>query len=157
MKKEIALIGFGDTIFADTLSKLLESGMSVNALVPNPERIMLEDTRLTVSRLDLFDKMALLQSVRGYDSVVLALETDLTDAARNALVHDFYNEIVNTMIEADVKRFVVVGGKYSEAFYTLDLRRRENFDWVFISTEGDFRRKVYEQLVNPTVHAAVCA
>lgn len=155
MTKEIALIGFGGEVFAHTLSKLLKKGLYVNALVPNPEHMMLEDTRLTVSRLDLFDKLALLQSVQGYKTVVLALETYLTDAETNQLVLGHYNEIINAAIEADVKRLVVVGGKYSEAFYTLDLRRRDNLDWVFISTEGNYPKHAYEQAVSPTVHAAV--
>ncbi len=157
MKKEIALIGFGGNVFANTLSKLLKKGLSVNVLVPNPEHVMLEDSNLTVSHLDLYDKKALTDSLEGYNTVIIAFETDLTDHDMNDLVLQHYNEIVNAVIAASVVRLIVVGGKYSEEFYTLDLRRREHLDWVFISTEGNYPKYAYKQAVGPTVHAAIYA
>lgn len=156
--KEVALIGFGGPVFATTLTGLLEQGLTVRVLITtSPEHVMLDDTRVTVQHVDLADRLDLLQQLQGYDEVILALETDYMNDEVNTLVLKYYNEIINTAIEANVRRFVVVGGKFSKEFYTLDLRRRDNFDWVFISTEGDYGKFVCEQTLSPTVHAAVYA
>lgn len=144
--KEIALIGFGGPVFAATLTELLESGHNVDALVPNPLRLMIDNVQLSINRIDVDSKSAMVQSLTGFDKAVIALETDLTDKDLNDLVLKHYNQIVTAVIEAGVKHLVVVGGPYSEAFYTGDLKRHEGFDWKFVSTEGDYPRHAVEAL-----------
>lgn len=153
--KEIALIGFGGPVFANTLSKLLEEGQTVQVLTTHPTHVMLNNTALTVSHLDLDNRLHLIDSLQNYDNLIIALETDLTDAQLNNLILKHYNGLITAAIEAGVNRLIVVGGKESQAFYTTDLKRLDNIDWVFISTEGDYRLHAYQQTVRPTVHHAV--
>ena len=53
--KEIALLGTTNHVFGDVLGSLLASGLSVNALVDTPEKVMLDDVRLTVQHLPVED------------------------------------------------------------------------------------------------------
>lgn len=144
--KEIALVGFGGQVFTTTLSALLENGNSVDALVPNPVRLMVDNYQLNINRLDVENKLAMVQSFTGLDKVIVTLETDMTNKELNEIVLRHYNAIVTAALEAGVKRLVVVGGPFSEAFYTGDLKRHDGADWRFISTEGDYARRAVEAL-----------
>ncbi|MBO5054360.1 MAG: NAD(P)H-binding protein [Muribaculaceae bacterium] len=144
--KEIVLIGFGGNVFDATLTELLESGLSIVAFVPNPDRFMVNNPKLVIHRLDLNDKTTMIQSFTGYDKAIIALETNLTNHDLNEIVLKHYNTITTAVIEAGVKRLIVVGGPYSEAFYTGDLKRHEGYDWKFISTEGNYPRHIFENL-----------
>ena len=64
--KEIALLGTTNHVFGDVLGSLLASGLSVNALVDTPEKVMLDDVRLTVQHLPVEDSERVPSSVSPY-------------------------------------------------------------------------------------------
>lgn len=137
--KEIALMGIAGPVYGNVMTALLEKNYSVNALTTGPERMMLDTTNVTVSRFDAYSKDATKDSLEGYDTAVLVYETDYQNADNNAVMLDTYSRTVNAAIDAGVKRLIVVGGKFSEAFLAGELRRHSNLiDAKFISTEGNY-------------------
>lgn len=153
--KEIALVGTNNKVFADVLSTLLGRGLSVNALVDYPERVMVEDTRLTVSRMNFMDEEAMRSSFEGYHDAVLSYDDNLRDAAHNELALKSFAETLTAARQAGVARVVVVGGQYSEAFFVTLLKRIDDIDWVFISTEGDFSNRTADEVIKPNFHREV--
>ena len=113
--KEIALLGTTGHVFGDVLGTLLARGLSVNAMVDFPEKVMVEDTCLTITHLPV---------------------EDTVHAAR----------------EAGVARVIVVGSPMSTAYFVTDLRRLDDIDWVFVSTENDYPDRVADEIIKPTFH-----
>lgn len=153
--KEIALLGTTNRVFGDVLGALLAQGLSVNAMVDYPEKVMLDDTRLTVSHLPVEDHARVVEMLEGYHDAVLTYNDDLTDAYTNDLTLKYFVDTVHAAREAGVSRIIVVGGRDSQAFFVSDLRRLDDIDWVFISTEGDYRRRAAEEVSAPRFHREV--
>lgn len=150
--KEIALIGANGPVMSAVLSKLLEKDLSVNALTLFPERVMVDNTRLTISRFDVTSKEATREALEGYSTLVIANETDLKNAQLDDLILKYFNQTINAAREAGAKRIIVVGAKESSAFYTGDLKRHDDVDWDFYDTEGDFATRVADEVVDPHYH-----
>lgn len=150
--KEVALAGTNCHIFADVLSALLHRGISVHAFVTYPERVMLDDVNLTVSRLDADNRITTTHDFEGFHDVILTFNDDQTDVESNDFTLHHYNELVNAAREAGVSRVIVVGSPESSAFFMGDLRRRDDLDWVFISTEGDYADRTASEVVAPRCH-----
>lgn len=155
--KEIALLGTVNHVQADVLGSLLAAGMSVNAMVDVPEHVMIEDTRLTVTHLpvELHDRVR--EMLEGYNTAVLVYNDDLQDARTNELTLKYFVDTVHAAREAGVARIIVVGSPDSEAFFVSDLRRLDDIDWVFISTEGNFAGRVAEEVAQPHYHREIYA
>ena len=150
--KEVALTGSNCHIFADVLTALLHRGLSVHAFVTYPERLMLDDVDLTISRLDTDNKDGLIDAFEGYHDVIMTFNDDLTDSESNDFTLHHYNEMINAAQEAGVTRVIVVGSNESAAFFMGDLRRRGDIDWVFISTEGDYADRAASEAMAPRYH-----
>ena len=150
--KEIAVIGANGTVMSHVLTSLLENGLYVNALTLFPERVMVNNSQLTISRLDVASKERTRESLEGYNTVIIANETDLTNKELNEVILKYYNQTVNAAIEAGVSRLIVIGGPESSAFYMGDLKRHNEIDWVFTTTEGDFARRVTDEVLSPRYH-----
>ncbi len=63
--------------------------------------------------------------------------------------------MVHAAREAGVKRLVIVGSPQAEAFFIGDLKRQDEVDWTFVSTEGDFAKHATDEALTPTTHKAV--
>ncbi len=150
--KEIALTGSNCHIFAEVLSALLHRGVAVHAYVTYPERLMLDDVDLTVSRLDVDDHERLVKDFEGYHDVILTYNDDQTDVESNDFTLHHYKDMVNAAREAGVSRLIVVGSPEAAAFFLGDLRREKDLDWVFISTEGDYADRAAREIVAPQYH-----
>lgn len=145
--KEIALLGTGGKIYSHVLTALLENGNSVNVMVTEPEKVMLNTTNVTITRLDTSTKEATRRNLEGYDTVIVAYETDFQDAANNNFILRTYSPTVNAAIEAGVKHLIVVGARESEAFLHGELRRHKDLiDSAYISTEGNYSRAAVDAL-----------
>ncbi len=155
--KEIALLGTVSHVQADILGALLAQGLGVNALVDYPERVMIEDTRLTITPLDVTRHEHVREMLEGYNTVVLAYNDDLKDAYTNEMTLKYFVDTVHAAREAGVERVIVVGSPDSQAFFVSDLRRLDDIDWVFISTEGDFAGRTASEVVSPRFHKEVYA
>lgn len=150
--KEIALIGANGRVMSAVLSSLLSRGLSVNVLSLKPERVMLDDTRVTVSRLDVYSEENVREALEGYSTVVIANETDLADDAMDNLVLRYFDSTVNAAVKAGVSRVIVVGAKESNAFYLNHLENKNSIDWVYFDSEGDFADSVADEVVRPHYH-----
>lgn len=153
--KEIALVSTINRLSGDVLGRLLKEGLSVNAMVDYPEKIMLDDSRLTVTHLDVANHQSVVDSLSGYHDVVLVYNDDLQDKYTNDLTLKYFVDTVHAAREAGVARIIVVGGKDSEAFFVSDLRRLDDIDWVFISTEGDYAGRTVSEVINPRYHKEI--
>ena len=151
--KEIALIGTTNHVFGDVLGALLARGASVNAMVDYPEKVMLEDSRLTVTHLPVEEHDRVVEALEGYHDAVLTYNDDLSDPYTNDLTLKYFVDTVHAAREAGVARIIVVGSPDSQAFFVSDLRRLDDIDWVFISTEGDYPDRTVEEVVNPRFHS----
>lgn len=153
--KEIALVGTTSRIFGDVLGKLLKHDINVNAMVADPEKLMLDDSKLAVTHLDVTDTEAARKAFEGYDTVVLTYNDNLQDADTNTLALKTFAHTVHAAREAGVKRVIVVGSENSEAFFTTDLRRLDDIDWLFISNVGPYAKRVRKEIEKPQRHCTV--
>ncbi len=153
--KEILLTGTNGHVFADVLGALLAQGLTVNALVDYPENVMVEDSRLTVGHLPVEEHDKVKELFGGYDNAVLTYSDNLQDTYTNDLTLKYFVDTVFAAREAGVKRIVVVGSPESEAFFVSELRRLDDIDWVFISTENNYPGRTAEELVEPRFHSSV--
>lgn len=153
--KEIAVTGINGHVLADVLSALLHNGITVNAYVNEPMRLMDTSTQLTVGLLRADDKDELRRSFEGYSDVVMTFDDNQLDHDKNSFVLDHYYEMINAAHEAGVNRVIVVGSPQSEAFFTNNLKRRSDVDWVYISTEGDYASRTVEEVLSPKFHREV--
>lgn len=152
--KEIALIGSNGRVMSAVLSELLSRGLNINLFSLNPERVMLENDRLTVSRFDACNPESIRESMTGYDTVVVTNETNFEDSELYALILKCFDTTVKAIREAGVKRLIVVGAKESNAFYLGHLKRIDDIDCIYCDTEGDFSRTVADQIEKPSAHKA---
>lgn len=153
--KEIALVGTTCHVFADVLGSLRAQGLGINAMVDYPERVMVDDISLTKTHFPVTDHAKVVNAFTGYDTVVLTYNDDLQDTYTNDLTLRYFVDTFTAAREAGVKRVVVVGSPNSEAFFVSDMRRTDDIDWVFISTEGDFAGRAAREVTEPRIHKAV--
>lgn len=153
--KEIALLGTINHVFGDVLGRLLSEGLTVNAMVDYPEKLMLDNERLTVTHLPVEKHEQVVELLSGYHDVVLTYNDDLQDAYTNDLTLRYFVDTVHAAREAGVARIIVVGAADSQAFFVSDLRRLDDIDWVFISTEGDFPDRAAGEVTEPRFHREI--
>ena len=155
--KEIALVGTNNKVFADVLSVLLARDVAVNAMVDFPEHVMVDDSDLTVSRMDFYDQDDMRSAFASYGSVILTYDDNLLDVAHNDLALKTFADTLTAARKAGVGRVIVVAGQDSEAYFVSLLNRIDDIDWVFISTEGDFPNRAADELIEPSFHREVYA
>lgn len=153
--KEIALVGTNNKVFSSVLSALLENGETVNAMVDYPEHVMVSNAQLTVSRINYHSEEAMREMFEGYHDVVLSYDDNLQDVQHNEIALESFAKTLTAVRKAGASRVIVVAGSDSEAFFTGTMRRLDDIDWTFISTEGDFARKTAEELANARHHREV--
>ncbi len=117
--KEIALLGTTNHVFGDVLGSLLASGLSVNALVDTPEKVMLDDVRLTVQHLPVEDSERVREMLEGYHDAVLTYNDDLQDVYTNDLTHKYFTDTVNAARDAG-KQVCAVGTSVLRAMATAE-------------------------------------
>lgn len=150
--KEIALLGTNGHVLGDVLGAMLARGLSVNAMVDFPDKVMIEDSRLTVSHLPLGNHDRVKEALEGYHDVVLTYNDNLEDSYTNDLTLKYFIDTVHAAREAGVERVIVVGSSMSTAYFVTDLRRLDDIDWVFISTENDYPDRVANEVISPRFH-----
>lgn len=144
---EIALIGPISDVQADILGALLECDFCVNVMVAEPQKVMLNDSRLRISAINITKHNAVRAALRGYDALVLAYKDDLTDVEANDTTRRYYASTLRAAHEAGIKRIIVVGSPMSEAFFVSTLRRLRDIDGTFISTRGNFPHRTANALI----------
>lgn len=155
--KEIALTGTNNKVFADVLSVLLARDLAVNAMVDYPEHVMLNDTQLTISRMNFYSREEMREAFEGYHDAILTYDDNLMDVEHNTLALKTFEDTITAAREAGVARVIVVAGQDSEAYFTSLLRRLDDIDWVYVSTEGDFPNRTADEVIEPSFHKEVYA
>jgi putative NADH-flavin reductase len=106
---KIAIIGASGQIGAFIRDEALARGHKVTAIVRHPEKITVQDPRLTVVKADILkDKVE--ELVKGHDAVISAYNPGWSNP-------DIYNEqikgykaIISGVKKSGIKRLLVVGG-----------------------------------------------
>lgn len=155
--KEVALVGTVSRVFGDVLTLLLERDLIVTAMVDLPEKVMLNDDQLTVEHIDVLSEAACEEAFQGYHNVILAYDDNLGNAQHNELTLKSFVPTLTGARRAGVNRVIVVGSPDSQAFFVTELRRIDDIDWVFISTEGDFATRAANEVIEPSFHREVYA
>lgn len=153
--KEIALLGTTNHVFGNVLGALLARGLSINAMVDFPEKVMLNDSRLTVTQFSPVNHERAEEMLSGYGTAVLTYNDNLEDTYTNDMTLKYFVDTVHAARQAGVKRIIVVGSPDSQAFFVTDLRRLDDIDWVFISTEGNYPDRAADETVEPRFHKEV--
>ena len=153
--KEVALVGTACRVFSDVLTLLLERDIAVVAFVDNPEKVMLNDEQLTVSHLYPADEKAVEEALQGFHDVVLVYDDNLMNVDHNTLTLKSFVPTLTGARKSGVNRVIVVAGADSEAFFVTELKRIDDVDWVFISTEGDYATRKANEVIEPSFHRDV--
>jgi len=105
----IAIIGASGKIGAPIRDEALARGHEVTAIVRHPEKITVQNPRLTVVKADIL-KDTVDELVKGHDAVISAYNPGWSNP-------DIYNEqikgykaIINGVKKSGIKRLLVVGG-----------------------------------------------
>lgn len=144
--KEVTLVGTTCHVFSEVLSQLLQSGMVINALVDDPEKLMLQRDNLIIGHIDARIEAKVAEALAGAEHVILTYDDNLSNAEHNELTLKSFVPTLTAARQAGVKRVVVVGSPESSAFFTSELKRIDDLDWKFVSTEGDFAKHAVEAL-----------
>lgn len=160
--KKTALIGASGFVGGAILKELLSRGYEVEALVRNPEKVKVQNPRLTVREVDVADTKALAADLKGYDTVISAYNPGWANPDIYSLTLQNYPRIVEAAKEAGVRRLLIVGGagtlfcapglrvvdsgaipaeimggvRSLGEFYLATLSKEKAIDWVFFSPAG---------------------
>jgi putative NADH-flavin reductase len=161
--KKIVLIGASGFIGSAILKEALDRGHKVTAVVRNPDRIQIENPRLTRVKGDVSSPGVVSRLAKGADVVISAYNPGWKnpDIANETLT--VYSAILKGVKEAGIKRFLVTGGagslfispgrrlmdagvipesflpaiKALASFYLDILSEEKTVDWVFFSPAGN--------------------
>ncbi len=90
------------------VGQLLEAGHDVTVLVRSPDKLAVEDDRLTVVVAELSDAEAIRRVVAGADAVISALGPVIDPFLRSGPLTDAMRTIVAAMHECGVRRLVAL-------------------------------------------------
>lgn len=107
---KIALIGASGFTGTAVLNEALNRGYSVTAIARNPEKIAIENERLTLKAADINNINELAEILKGHDAVVNAFNASWTSPN---MYNDFIKgskDIQQAVKQSGVKRLIVIGG-----------------------------------------------
>jgi putative NADH-flavin reductase len=110
IKMKVALIGASGFVGTSILKELLNRGHEVLALVRHPEKLTVNDEKLTVKGIDVLDTEALTAAVKEQDAVISAYNAGWTNPN---LYDDFLagSQAIQKAVKAAAKpRLIVIGG-----------------------------------------------
>ncbi len=160
--KKTALIGASGFVGSAILNELLSRGYEVEALVRNPENVRTDNPLVSVKKIDVADKDALTDTLKGYETVISAYNPGWSNPDIYNLTLKNYPAILQAAKKAGVKRLLIVGGagtlfcapglrvvdsgaippeimggvKSLGEFYLNTLTNEKAIDWVFFSPAG---------------------
>ncbi|MCC8188321.1 MAG: NAD(P)-dependent oxidoreductase [Bacteroides sp.] len=160
--KKIVLIGASGFVGSAILNEALNRGISVTAVVRNPESIKISNADLTVVKADVSDAGKVAEISKGADAVISAFNPGWTNPNIYEETLRIYPRILEGVKRAGVKRLLIVGGagtlfvapglrvvdsgaipdeimggvKSLGEFYLNTLMNEKEIDWVFFSPAG---------------------
>ncbi|MDR1562849.1 MAG: NAD(P)-dependent oxidoreductase [Dysgonamonadaceae bacterium] len=160
--KKIVLIGASGFVGSAILNEALNRGITVTAIVRNPEGIKISNPDVTIAKADVSDADTVAEICKGADTVISAYNPGWTNPDIYDLTLKVYPQILTGVKKAGVKRLLIVGGagtlfvapglrvvdsgaipdeimggvKSLGEFYLNTLMNEKNIDWVFFSPAG---------------------
>lgn len=160
--RNVVLIGASGFVGSAILKELLTRGHKVTAIVRNPQKILVKNSNLTVTKADVSDINALTNACKGKDAVISAYNPGWTNPNIYEETLRNYPLILDAVKQSGVKRLLCVGGagtlfcapglrvvdsgvipatimggvKSLGEFYLNTLRNEKDIDWIFFSPAG---------------------
>ncbi|MCX6246682.1 MAG: NAD(P)-dependent oxidoreductase [Bacteroidetes bacterium] len=160
--KKVVLIGASGFVGTALLKEILNRGITVTAIVRNPEKITIKSDLLSVVKADVSSAETVTLLCKGFDEVISAYNPGWTNPKIYEDTLNVYSAILEGVKKAGVKRLLCVGGAGSlfcapnlrvmdsgvipEAylpavkglaeFYLKILMNEKNLDWIFFSPAG---------------------
>lgn len=160
--RNVVLIGASGFVGSAILKELLTRGHKVTAIVRNPQKILVKNSNLTVTKADVSDINALANACKGKDAVISAYNPGWTNPNIYEETLRNYPLILDAVKQSGVKRLLCVGGagtlfcapglrvvdsgvipatimggvKSLGEFYLNTLRNEKDIDWIFFSPAG---------------------
>lgn len=160
--RNVVLIGASGFVGSAILKELLTRGHKVTGIVRNPQKILVKNSNLTVTKADVSDINALTNACKGKDAVISAYNPGWTNPNIYEETLRNYPLILDAVKQSGVKRLLCVGGagtlfcapglrvvdsgvipatimggvKSLGEFYLNTLRNEKDIDWIFFSPAG---------------------
>lgn len=157
--KHVVLIGASGFVGSAILRELLDRGHRVTAIIRDGSKIKMLSSNLEVSEIDVENKQAMIDAMRGKDAVISAYNPGWSNPNMYEDTLRVYPEILEEVKASGVKRLLIVGGagslfvkpglrlvdtgtlpaawlpgvKSMAKFYLETLMRERDLDWVFFS------------------------
>ena len=157
--KKVVLIGASGFVGNAILNELLERGHEVTAVVRHPEKVKVENPRLSVVGMDVEDSARLTDVCKGHDAVISAYNPGWGNPDMYEDTLRVYPKILNAVKASGTGRLLIVGGagslfvkpgvrlvdtgtlpeawlpgvKSLAKFYLETLAHEQDLDWVFFS------------------------
>lgn len=157
--RNVVLIGASGFVGSAILKELLTRGHKVTGIVRNPQKILVKNSNLTVTKADVSDINALTNACKGKDAVISAYNPGWTNPNIYEETLRNYPLILDAVKQSGVKRLLCVGGagtlfcapglrvvdsgvipatimggvKSLGEFYLNTLRNEKDIDWIFFS------------------------
>jgi putative NADH-flavin reductase len=120
----------------ELVKQSLEKGHLVTAFVRNPDRLPIEDDRLTKFSGDVFDLDSVSRAVQGQDAVICTLGS--SDLKKTTIRTTGTANILSGMKEHQIKRLIVVSAMgVGESWNTLSLLNKFFFAVLLKSARDD--------------------
>lgn len=160
--KSVVLIGASGFVGAAILNELLSRGHKVTAVVRNPEKIKVSDSKLEIVKTDVSDTDVIAEICKGKDAIISAYNPGWTNPDIYEETLRNYPLILEAAKQSGAKRLLCVGGagtlfcapglrvvdsgaipdaiiggvKSLGEFYLNTLMNEKDIDWVFFSPAG---------------------
>jgi len=166
MKKNVVLIGASGFVGSAILEEALSRGHHVKAVVRDPEKIKIKDSKLKVVQEDIMDEAKLAKTFKGHEYVISAYNPGWKNPNIYEDTLRRYTAIINDAKEAHVRLLLEVGGAGSSfvvpgtrlvesgsipdsirpgvealsSVYIDMLTGEEAFDWVFFAPSASLEK-----------------
>lgn len=100
----ILLLGMTGRVGSEIAKLALEDKHHVTALVRSPEKVIIDDEKLSIIKGDVTIKEDLERAMKGTDAVISALNTDGTDTLTKSMPL-----IIDAMNAESIKRIITIG------------------------------------------------
>jgi putative NADH-flavin reductase len=134
---KIAIFGASGRTGVELVTQGLEKGHEITAFVRDPDRLPVEDKKLTVITGDIYDPSSVEKAVRGQDAVICALGGGQDLKKTNVRAIGTIN-IISGMKKNNVDRLLVVTAMgVGESWDTLSFINKAFFSTVLKSARDD--------------------
>lgn len=107
---KIAVVAASGRIGSRIVNEALDRGHEVRAVVRHPEKITLQNPRLTVAQGDALDAKSLADAIRGAEVVISAYSPGFGPNDDQSLFSVAAQNLIEAVKQTDAQRLIMVGG-----------------------------------------------